>query len=602
MTAELEALVAAGRCSSLDAAFARSLSRLSGDASPLLELGAAEASRAVTAGHVCADLAELGGGPVLVDGRETGLRWPEAGPWREALAASPAVGDGSGPTPLVLDPAARLYLLRHWRHERALAEAVRARSAAVTGAGASAADLERLFPAPPDPGLDPDGGGVAGQRAAARTALGGLFTAISGGPGTGKTTVVARYLCLEIERALAAGDRPPRVALLAPTGKAASRLADSLRAAVDGGSPGRVLASGTVLAALPREASTIHRALGWNPRTGGFLRDARTPLTADVVVVDETSMVDLALLAALVAAVPARARLVLLGDRDQLASVEAGAAFGDICAGLPEAGDPAARGLAARVVRLTHPFRFGAGIRALAEAIRAGDAERALGVLDDPALPGISLLEAGDADEQWFRIADPAGAGFAPCLAARDPAARLDALGRFRVLTAHRRGPDGSERLNALLERALAPTVAGATAPGWFPGRPVMVTRNDHGLGLFNGDTGVTVTGEDGRPAVCFPASPEPRRIPVLRLPAHETAFAVTIHKAQGSEFDEVLVVLPLAPSPVLTRELLYTAVTRARSKVAICASREAVRRAVTTPIRRSSGLRDRLWGMGASS
>lgn len=598
MIADLASLDAAGWFSALDVAFARALGRLAGDDDPLLALGAAEASRAVAAGHVCADLAQLGGRPVPLDDPGADLHWPAAATWRKSLAASTAVGDGGAPTPLVLDEASRLYLHRYWRYERDLADALLARAAASSAEGAEGldADIIRLFPAPADPALDPDGRGTAGQRAAARAAFTGRFTAISGGPGTGKTTTVARMLALLAERALAAGAEPPRVALLAPTGKAAARLADSIRAALGPDGPGSIATSQAIRDALPREASTIHRALHRSAGSGGFRHDVANPLAADVVVVDETSMADLALLARLVAAVPPAARLILLGDRDQLASVEAGAVFGDICGG-PRAHAGEA-GLAGCVTHLGHSFRFGAGIRELAAAINAGDPARALSTLDDPAFPAVSLIEATDDREQSARAVTLAAAGFAGLFDAADPAARLAALGRFRLLTAHRRGFNGAQRLNREVERA--PALRHGSRPGaeWYAGRPVMITRSDHDLGLFNGDTGVAARDGNGRMGVTFPGPDGTRWVPSGRLPECETAYAVTVHKAQGSEFDEVLVVLPLGPSPVLTRELLYTAVTRARSKVAICASREAVRRAVATPIRRSSGLRDALWGI----
>ncbi|HUT79400.1 MAG TPA: exodeoxyribonuclease V subunit alpha [Polyangia bacterium] len=604
MIADLESLAAAGWFSALDVAFARALARLAGDKDPLVALGAAEASRAVAAGHVCADLAHLGGRPVPLEDPEAEVRWPAAARWRASLITSPAVGDGSVPTPLVLDAASRLYLHRYWRYERELAKTLLARAAAPPAPSTGppslsplTADLERLFPAPADPALDLDGLGTADQRAAARSALEHRFAAIDGGPGTGKTTAVARILALLAERAMAADTEPPRVALLAPTGKAAARLAESLRDALEPGGPGSIATSPAVRDALPREASTIHRALGWSPAAGGFRHDAANPLAADVVVVDETSMVDLALLARLVAAVPPAARLILLGDRDQLASVEAGAVFGDIC------GDQRApsgeAGLADCVTQLRHSFRFGAGIRDLAAAINAGDPDLALAVLDDPAFPEVSLIEVEGDREQSARAVALAAEGFSDLFLPTLPQERLAALGRFRLLAAHRRGWNGAERLNREVERASALRRGSLPGAEWYAGRPVMITLSERDLGLHNGDTGVATLGDDGRMGVVFPGPGGTRWVPSGRLPRHETAFATTVHKAQGSEFDEVLVVLPLRPSPVLSRELLYTAVTRARSKVAICASREAVRRAVATPIRRSSGLRDALWGVG---
>jgi exodeoxyribonuclease V alpha subunit len=569
------------------------------------------------AGHVCVALPELAGTPIgaAEDPGEDPPRWPALEAWREALWASGAVGDGTRPTPLVLDAAGRLYLARYWRYEDDLARRLHARArtrAPAVDESLLTAGLERLF------GPPPRGETTDHQRLAAATAVLRRLAVISGGPGTGKTTTVVRILTLLEEQARAAGQPPPRVRLAAPTGKAAARLSESVRDALTH--------TGATFdeAGLPREASTIHRLLRtrWDA-PNRFVHDRENPLPADVVVIDETSMVDLALLSKLVAAVPDRARLILLGDRDQLASVEAGAVLGDICnTGRPvyrsagfaadlarvtgqevpghQTAEVPSAGLGDCVVQLTRSYRFGpdSGIGRLAAAVNGGHTDEALGLLRDPEVTDVSLQVAADEAAIDRIVAPHLGRGYGPYLAAPDPAARLAALGRYRVLCAHRRGPGGVESLNALAEAGFER--AGALRPGseWYPGRPVLVSANDYPLGLFNGDVGVIVaTPTGGTEAVFADADGGTRALAPSRLPRHETVFATTVHRSQGSEVDEVLVVLPLRPSPVATRELLYTAITRARKAVTICASTASVEGAVGRRCPRASGLRDRLWG-----
>jgi exodeoxyribonuclease V alpha subunit len=431
------------------------------------------------------------------------------------------------------------------------------------------------------------------QRAAARTAASRRLCVISGGPGTGKTSTVVKILALLAEPRVRVAGPPLRALLLAPTGKAAMRLTEAIRRAKDA-----IPCSDAVRAAIPEEASTIHRALGSiDGSSTRFRHDRAHPLRADVVLVDEASMVDLALMARLVEAVPDDARLVLLGDKDQLASVEAGAVLGELCdAAQHRACDP---GLAASTVALTTSYRYGAksGIEALAQAINRGDAARALAILDDPDLPDVARVAPGEvALSALLRAA--AVAGFRHYLDERDPAARLRALERFRILCAHRHGPYGVVNANAELEAALIDE-------GWlrrdvalaYLGRPVIVTRNDYQLQLFNGDVG-TIVEQDGK-RLAFFVAPDgtPRLLSPARLPPHETVFAMTVHKSQGSEFDDVAVLLGDRPSPLLSRELLYTAVTRARRRVTLHTTAEVVAAAIARPTERASGLCDALRG-----
>ncbi len=376
--------------------------------------------------------------------------------------------------------------------------------------------------------------------------------------------------------------------------------------------------------AIPEDASTIHRGLGSiGGRATRFRHDAGNPLLADVVLVDEASMVDLALMARLVDAMPDAARLILLGDQDQLSSVEAGAVLGDICnTGRPRsyssafaarlsavvgetvppgADPPAATGIGDCIVQLQHSYRYRAasGLGALARAINAGDTEATAAILgsDDD---DVGRIEPADAGELGRELTAAACAGFRAYAQEREPAARLRAFEQFRVLCAHRRGWRGVETVNLQIEAALARAGLLDVHGTAYAGRPVMVTRNDYALKLFNGDVGLLLEepGGDGR-TMAFFVAPDgaERRLAPARLPPHETVFAMSVHKSQGSEFDEVAVLLPDAVSPVLTRELLYTAVTRARRRVRIYGTAAVIREAVRCRVARTSGLRDLLWG-----
>jgi exodeoxyribonuclease V alpha subunit len=599
----LERLRAADEIGVLDYWLACTLGELTGGgAGDDVLLAAALASRDAAAGHVCLDLAAAAG----IELAEGSVACPQLAPWLAALAASPLVCAPGEHAPLVLDAAAaRLYLHRYWRYEAELAAWIRERAAVPDESLDRAAvrqAIERVYgsrtAAVPDGTAGPSGSavpavaGVDWQKLAAVAALRRRFCVITGGPGTGKTTVAGRILDV-----LAAAAGGVSAVLAAPTGKAADRLAEAI-----GERPGVRCQGGT----------TMHRLL-YELRIGRLG-------APDVVVLDEASMADIALLAALVRVLPQRTRLLVLGDRDQLASVEAGAVLGDVCAGpvgarlddltysqgfrrdakdlagieLP-APDAAAAGavpaLRDAVVSLQHSWRFSptGGIGALSRAVNAGDGDRALGVLEKRG-------------EAWL-LEDPAGlgvrivAGFTPCLRARDAAAALAMLKGFCVLAALRHGPTGALELNRWIEGLLA--AAGLVRPGrrWYAGLPIIVTRNDHVQRLYNGDVGVVRAGDDGILRACFGAvAGAVRTVPLSRLPDHEPAYALTVHKSQGSEFDQVALVLPPEPVRVLTRELLYTAITRARSRVEVWGREAVLRAAIATVTERRSGLRDALW------
>ncbi len=598
----VERLGAQGVLRDLDLHFARLCARLSPEPSPAVSLAAALTSRANGDGHVCIELAAVAGLPPA----EHEAPCPPLPEWRQALLDSGVVGDAAVDDepdrfPLVLDAAHRLYLARYWRYERDVADAVLARSRAEredVDESRLTASLAQLFP--------PAGDTIDWQCvAAAVAALRGLAI-ISGGPGTGKTSTVARILALLVEQG---GDAAPRIALAAPTGKAAARLSESIRTAKDG-----LGCAEGVTEAIPENTMTLHRLLGWRP--GGYRYGPDNPLPVDVLVVDEVSMVDLPMMARLLAALPPAARLVLLGDRDQLASVEAGSVLGDLCGDLRAAAfsdafaarlecllgvsglERTTAPLADSVVLLTRSYRFGSdsGIARLARDVNAGDARAAAAVLDDPGFADVSL-ESLDGETLPPALLDAAVAGYAPFLEASDAAAALAAFARFRILCALRVGPLGALALNRAVEQRLA--ACGLIQPGqrWYRGRPIMVSANHYGLRLFNGDVGLVWPDPEGRrnAAVFATAEGALRWVAPSRLSVVESCYAMTVHKSQGSEFDRALIVLPGSESPVMTRELVYTALTRARERAVLFAHQGALQ-SVQRRLSRRSGLGQALW------
>jgi exodeoxyribonuclease V alpha subunit len=605
----------AGVLGAADVHVARRLARLAGEADEQVALAVALAVRAPRFGHVLVDLSSVATGLAGVEeGAEAvdleALPWPGPSQWLEKLAASPLVagegedaGDVAVPLRLV---GARLYLARHWEEERAVAAALLQRAVQAVrpvGSEVVAGTLTRLF--------GPSWAVGNEQAEAAQVVLRHHLAVVAGGPGTGKTTTIARILAALDEVALAAQEPRPLVALAAPTGKAAARLAEAVQ-----WEAGRMPVSPAVrerLAAM--EASTVHRLLGRQP--GSVTRpryDRFNRLPHDVVVVDETSMMSLSLMASLVGAVRPEARLVLVGDPEQLASVEAGAVLGDIVA--PARAGPRTSPITACTSLLTVNHRFGGPLAQLAAAVRDGDAERAVEVLRGD---GKGAGHRAEAPVRWLALGPggpsstelaparelvlTAGAQVEAAAARGDGPAALAAAGRLRVLCAHRHGPWGASTWNALAQSWLAAGDVPEPAPDvdevaqWYLGRPVMVTANDYTMGLFNGDLGVSVARPGGGLSVVFQRPAGLAAFSPSRLSSVVTAYAMTAHRAQGSEFDQVVVVLPEPSSRILTRELLYTAVTRARRGLLLLGTEEAVRVAVGRPVARASGLTDRLYG-----
>ncbi|WP_275627494.1 exodeoxyribonuclease V subunit alpha [Pseudomonas sp. 273] len=656
----------------LDRAFAAFLVEQAPDAEPLLILAAALASHQLGRGHVCLDLAatladsrfalslppdgELEGTPLTLPGEL--LDGLDLAAWQAALADPRLVGEGPGATPLVL-AGPRLYLRRYWQYEREVRAGIDQRLArgealrAVLPVDALRQALDALFPKRPGAPAD-------WQKLACALAAGNAFGIVTGGPGTGKTTTVVRLLALLQSLALGGeGGRPLRIRLAAPTGKAAARLNESIANAVDRLDLGAFANGEEVRKQVPKEVTTLHRLLGSRPDSRQFRHHPGNPLALDLLVVDEASMVDLEMMAALLGALPDKARLILLGDKDQLASVEAGAVLGELCSRAREGHyrpatrdwlqavsgepvdddllDPQGQPLDQAVAMLRHSHRFSSasGIGQLAEAVNAGDVA-AMRAVWEHGYADLARLALDARDSRGLRelVVEGGGRYFLDAAARpdvappqgyrhylqvlRDTRPALDATqadfdawaarvltahGQFQVLCALRRGPWGVDGLNLRIAELLQDE--GLVQPhggAWYLGRPLLVTRNDYGLGLMNGDIGITLAlpreedGErqwplrvafaDGRGGIKW--------VLPSRLQAVETVFAMTVHKSQGSEFTHATLVLPDALNPILTRELVYTGITRARSWFSLASAGRGqwvLEAAIERRVQRASGL-----------
>lgn len=627
LTSLLESAVEQRQLRSLDAAFALFLVEQDASTDMSIALLGALVSQQSGEGHVCLDLADL---DVVLDN----LKLPA--PWHESLRDVPALqalltasivaaeASEDSATPLVLD-GTRLYLRRYWVYERSIAQIIGQRLhtplADVPGLGEG---LQRLFP--------DRGEAVQWPRVACALAARGAVTVITGGPGTGKTTAVVRLLGLLQTLQLAMHDRPLRMRLAAPTGKAAARLNASISeqiAALD--------IDDRVRATIPTEVVTLHRLLGARPDSRRFSYHAGNPLHLDVLVIDEASMIDLELMAAVLDALPAHVRLILLGDKDQLSSVEAGAVLGDLCT-RAETGHYAhdtadwlrdltgddvspwmradATALDQHVVMLRHSYRFaaGSGIGRLASLINAGDTGRALALLAQPPqdIRWQDTANDGEALEQGVLDPEIGYAAYLRQLLATRPTRRsrredyehwatsvLDAFSHFQLLCAVRRGPFGTEAWNARIAKLLHEQNLIETEHGWYEGRPIIITHNDYALGLMNGDIGIALRVPDDtgvlRLRVAFPSASGMRFLPHTRLGAFEPAYALTVHKSQGSEFAHAALILPDEDTAVVTRELVYTAITRAKTRFSLFASPAALTSAIERRTRRRSALALRL-------
>lgn len=584
---------------------------------PLLALAIAWLSSEVGSGHVCLPIHYLTKTNLfseraaeLVDEIWLAVGEPQESDWQRMLIAANCVSNGSYPTPFVYDNDG-FYLQRMWRDEGRVAEFFNQSHAnTVTNPESVKQILAQLFPAERLDANETDW-----QKIAAAVAVSQNVAVISGGPGTGKTTTVAKLLASLI---LLGEKTRPRIVLAAPTGKAAARLTESLGYAL-----ANLPLTAEQKAFIPDQAVTIHRLLGVKSGSNQVHYHQENPFHLDILVVDEASMIDLPMMARLINALPKQARLILLGDREQLASVEAGAVLGDICrfiekgysqpkcellmeltgcalADLAQQDGPVVRDSLA-LLRKSYRFSSESGIGQLAGAINQGHTQRVLTILQSEKVD--LVWHELQAQHDYQTLIETCVEGYRPYLELRhhnDTKAILAQFNQFQLLCALRHGPFGVDGLNQQIELALIrhklinKTLTKTQV--WYAGRPVMVTRNDSSLGLYNGDIGITLYDEERQLRVYFQLPDGTiRSVQTNRLPTCETAFAMTVHKSQGSEFDHTMLVLPDSYSPLLTRELLYTAVTRAKQKLTLFANKNSITLAVRQPTERRSGLAERL-------
>ncbi len=616
--ADLDVWVARGWLSRLNRAFAAFLTELEPACSATVVWAGALASHQLDRGEVFLDLNALLDRPELTlamppdeaDRSEQqaaqaalNLILPLFQSWQETLPASSLISKGEGNSPMVLDQG-RLYLRRYWQYRKAVKTAIDDRLAATRPSLPASIGLQlaELFPPEQTPNW---------QKIACLLALRAGFTIITGGPGTGKTTTLSKLLALIVGLA---DQSPPTIVLAAPTGKAAARVSESIGQAID-----RLPVAQEIKQLMPKQAVTLHRLLGAKAQSRSFVHDRNNPIVADWIVVDEASMIDLEMMAALLQALPLSSSLILLGDKDQLASVEAGAVLGELCQGAEQAAYDAntlefiqihagetlpgtslpgtALNQQTVMLRVSHRFSEHSGIGQLAGAVNRGDAEQALAVLENntdyPELcpkswPAYARHRqtptAQSANRILKQLADSGYQQYRQLLdqppkqaEAYDAWAEkiLTAFDQFRILSPLRGGEFGVHAINEKIRQWL---FASPEMPIWYVGRPVMVTANNYALGLMNGDIGLTLTDAAGRLRVAFyhnqtDQSPSIRWLSPLRLPQVETAFAITVHKAQGSEFNHTVLVLPERNNPIIGQALIYTAITRAKSEFTLLES-----------------------------
>lgn len=559
-------------------------------------------------GHVCLPLEEYAGQSLFEKAHdEIPLRAPDLRSWRQVLQESPAVGSPGDYRPLILDDADRLYMHKLWHYEHSLAqELIRKSNQQVESIDNQLLKegLERLFEHSTE---QPDW-----QKVAAATSVRNKLSIISGGPGTGKTSTVVRILALILEQHQQS-EESKDIALAAPTGKAAARLKDSIIEARDG-----LNITNNIRALIPENAQTIHQLLGARRHSAQFKHNAENPIQYNLVVVDEASMVDQALMSKLMEALLDDAQLILLGDKDQLASVEAGSVLGDICgttqnyystataswmsvlgSNIPndniiEQDQP----LDDNITLLKKSYRFDAksGIGKLSKAINAGKGEEALSILQNDQFNDVDWIEVATPNELEKELRTIIPDYFKGIIDSEAPLKALEVFNRFRLLSPHRKGPWGVTYFNQIIEKILNQQGLIPKYAQWYAGKPVIVTANHYSMGLFNGDTGVCLPDKNGELKIYFSDEEQLREFAPSRLPDYNIAFALTVHKSQGSEFDEVMFVLPGTTSKVMSRELIYTALTRARTGIKVVGEKMVFMKGLEHKIRRSSGLRDHLW------
>lgn len=583
--------------------FARYMAALDPGCDATVEIALRLIANATERGQVCINLTDFAGRQDLTIGEETIKSVPELNNWIDKLVSSGLVGRPGDFAPLIIDQHQKLYLARYWNYEHCLAKWLNENATKPfedIDIDRLRQTLDRLF--------ENSARHSDMQKAAVAAAVLNRITIISGGPGTGKTTTVLRLLAALNELGIAA---PARIALAASTGKAAARILDAINTATD--MDDSIVAS----ANFPMQAFTLHRLLGSRAESIEFQYNADNQLPLDVLIVDEASMIDLALMTKLVAAMPESARLILMGDKDQLSSVEAGAVFADICAhqaydkkfcdrlfaasgiNLPPAQQQRSK-LGNSIVLLKHSFRFApnSGLGKLATAIKNNHAHQAMTIVTDDHHHDICWVDTQNGVD-GSQVIDRAAKGYADysrlLKIGAAPNEALRVFNHFRILGPHKNGLLGTNHINRLIENSLREMHGQNNQSTWYHGRPIMITRNDYHLNLFNGDLGIALL-SDGEIRVFFESTDKSiRSFSPSRLPEHETAYSMTVHKSQGSEFDEIVIILPEKPSEIMTRSLLYTAVTRARHRIEIWTDADTFRATIAMTESTGSGLYDRL-------
>ena len=555
--------------------FAKFINRLDKSDDAIVAVTSALLSEANSQGHVCLNLAQTCG-----DEKYSALELPENSTiWMERLKQSNVVGSAGEFAPLILTEQGTLYLYRHWLDEQAVANAIRQRCQSIPLNNPK--KIKQLFTE-----WSSNIEEIDWQKVAVFIALTQQFSVISGGPGTGKTTIVLRLLTM-----LFAENNDLKIALAAPTGKAAARLQQSINN------------SGFDVV----EPKTLHRLLGITAENQQGRYNGQRPLAVDIVIIDEASMIDISLMAILLNALPGRARVVLLGDSQQLASVESGAVLANLCQQSPQfstqfcayllqytgitiSADDTKTVLENNVVELQHSYRFdqNSDIGRLATAVKTGDMQAVFNVVSNAqtslwqqhVAPAEILISISTLYQSFFKaISDNAS-----------PLKCLQAFEQQRVLCALKQGPQSVQSVNDAIERHIQKQ-SWRTQQGFYHGRPIMITQNDYRQQLFNGDTGLILRDGSGELKACFLFDNTLHWFDLVRLPKHETAYAITIHKSQGSEFDNVYVLLAEEENPLLTKELLYTAITRAKKQVMLLCSEAILTKTVSTQHQRETGL-----------
>lgn len=619
----------------LDYHFAKFATGLTGKEETEILLAAALVSRKTREGHICINLEEYEGRNLIANDELTVC--PLLSNWLEKLKASPIVGKPEKDfKPLILDEKNRLYLYRYWAYENRIAKQIKKyieENITEGGLEELPSRLNELFPSKKNGTADL-------QKLAAYTAVVKKFCVISGGPGTGKTTTVAKILALLASFALyptGSGENEEdlfssaankknqeglRIQLAAPTGKAAARLQESIKNFKSKVNSTGIKISKEVLDLIPEEASTIHRLLGSRPGSPYFMHNRKNPLRADVLVVDEASMIDVALMSKLLEALREDAKLIILGDKDQLSSVEAGKFLGDVCTSALESsyspdfynvikdvtGFPPEEGTSIENrhslrdcfihLKESHRFNDQSGIGVLSSQINKGNKEAAIQLLKESNFQDVSLKNVTSEIQLEKELKEKVSTYYKKYLCEDDPATAFKLFDQFRVLCAMREGPFGVNSINETIESIIKSEAITDVKKDWYKGMPIMITQNSYSLNLFNGDIGIVLpdSSAGGKLKAYFP-SPDGsyRKLHQLRLPEYEKVYAMTVHKSQGSEFDNIVLILPDKQNPVLTRELLYTGVTRAKSTCEVWSSEKILMAAIDANIKRSSGLYDAL-------